>query len=125
MSPTASTDQRRADQAAPDGRSWPPAPLRRPSSCDDRARHPIMRRATNGANRRAPLSADLAAMSVRTISWLMARPNGETFEELLERFRLSRSQLHDVLDHLAHHRQVKRHGERYLATPERTWRPAT
>lgn len=55
----------------------------------------------------------------------MARPNGETFEELLDRFRLSRDQLHDVLDYLAHHRQVKRVGERYLATPEGTWRPAT
>jgi len=64
-------------------------------------------------------------MSVRTISWLMARPDGETFEELLERFRLSPDQLRHVLDHLAYHRQVKRVGERYLATPERTWRPAS
>lgn len=85
---------------------------------------PIMRRTLNGAHTSAHASPDRVARAVQIVSWLMGRQAGDTFAELRHRFGWQPDELRDVLDHLAQRCQVARVGERYLATPEHTWRPS-
>ncbi|MBE7453848.1 MAG: hypothetical protein HS111_34760 [Kofleriaceae bacterium] len=81
-----------------------------------------MRRPRNGAHVPAHASPYLVARGVQIVSWLMGRPAGETRDELRQRFGWPVDELRDVLDHLAERCQVRRVGERYLATSENKWR---
>lgn len=56
------------------------------------------------------------------VCWLLARPSGDTFQEMAARFRWSPDQLREVLDHLGDRSQVALVGQRYVAAPEGAWR---
>jgi hypothetical protein len=82
----------------------------------------LMARPRNGSHVAAHASPDLVARGVQIVSWLMGRHAGDTLDELRGRFGWSLDELRLVLDHLARRHQVTRVGQRYLATPEHTWR---
>ena len=104
--------------SAPDGsRFCAGAPVR----ANMRFPAPAMRPLPNRSRLPAHTRADLVARGLTIVCWLLARPAGDTFEELIARFKWPPARLLEVLDYLADRGQVARVAQRYVVAPEEGW----